>query len=163
MLAMTTPTVQMTGSFDPRDSWTAGDSCTLAKSIELIATRSAFLVMREGFYGATRFEEFVRRTNLSEPAVAARLHDLVERGLLELEPYRELGQRTRQRYCLTDKGADLFPVIVSLMQWGNRWLSDSGGPAGLLHRDCGAVVSAELRCAEGHGVDLADLDLAPTA
>ena len=85
--------------------------------------------MREAFYGATRFEEFVRRAELSEPAASARLHELVEHGLLELEPYREPGQRTRNRYLLTEKGADLFPVIVSLMQWGNRWLSDTGGPS----------------------------------
>jgi HxlR-like helix-turn-helix len=69
-------------------------------------------------------------------------------------------QRTRNRYLLTEKGADLFPVIVSLMQWGNRWLSDSGGPAELLHRSCGGVVAAELRCEHGHKVELVDLDLA---
>jgi DNA-binding HxlR family transcriptional regulator len=118
--------------------------------------------MREAFYGATRFEEFVRRAELSEPAASARLHELVEHGLLELEPYQEPGQRTRNRYRLTEKGADLFPVIVSLMQWGNRWLSDTGGPAELLHRGCGAVVHAELRCQRGHAVELADLDLAAT-
>ena len=118
--------------------------------------------MREAFYGATRFEEFVRRAELSEPAASARLRELVEHGLLELEPYQEPGQRTRNRYRLTEKGADLFPVIVSLMQWGNRWLSDTGGPAELVHRGCGAVVHAELRCEHGHAVELADLDLAAT-
>ena len=76
--------------------------------------------MREAFYGATRFEEFVRRAELSEPAASARLHELVEHGLLELEPYQEPGQRTRNRYRLTEKGADLFPVIASLMQWGRQ-------------------------------------------
>jgi hypothetical protein len=80
----------------------------------------------------------------------------------QLEPYKEPGQRTRHRYLLTEKGADFFPVIVSLMQWGNRWLSDTGGPAELLHRGCGAVVHTELRCEHGHHVELADLDLAAT-
>jgi DNA-binding HxlR family transcriptional regulator len=157
-----TATLRMTGSLDPRDSWTAGAGCTIAKSVELLSTKSAFLLMREAFYGATRFEEFVRRAELSEPAAAARLRELVEQGLLELEPYQEPGQRTRHGYRLTDKGADLFPVIVGLMQWGNRWLSDTGGPAEVLHRGCGAVVHAELRCEHGHKVELADLDLAAT-
>jgi hypothetical protein len=53
-------------------------------------------------------------------------------------------------------------VIVSLMQWGNRWLSDTGGPAELLHRGCGGAVGTELRCEHGHHVELADLDLAAT-
>ena len=151
----------MAGSLDPRDGWSAGDECTIAKSVELLSTRSAFLLMREAFYGATRFEEFVRRAELTDATASARLHELVEQGLLELEPYQEPGQRTRHRYRLTEKGADLFPVIVSLMQWGNRWLSDTGGPAQLVHRGCGAVVHAELRCEHGHAVELADLDLAP--
>ena len=153
----------MTGELEPRDGWTAGASCTIAKSVELLSTRSAFLLMREAFYGATRFEEFVRRAEVTEATASTRLHELVEHGLLELEPYQEPGQRTRLRYRLTEKGADLFPVIVSLMQWGNRWLSDTGGPAELVHRDCGATVHAALRCENDHLVDLADLDLVPTA
>jgi DNA-binding HxlR family transcriptional regulator len=159
---METSAVQMTGRLDPRDSWSAGASCTIAKSVELLSTRSAFLLMREAFWGATRFEEFVRRAELSEVTASGRLHELVEHGLLELQPYQEPGQRTRHRYRLTEKGADLFPVIVSLMQWGNRWLSDTGGPAELLHRGCGAVVSTQLRCVHGHTVELADLELAAT-
>jgi DNA-binding HxlR family transcriptional regulator len=157
---MDTTTVRMTGRLDPRDSWSAGAGCTIAKSVALLSTRSAFLLMREAFWGATRFEEFVRRAEVTEVTASARLRELVEHGLLELEPYQEPGQRTRNRYRLTEKGADLFPVIVSLMQWGNRWLSDTGGPAELLHRGCGAVVGTQLRCEHGHTVELADLELA---
>jgi DNA-binding HxlR family transcriptional regulator len=101
-----------------------------------------------------------RRT--TEATAAARLRELVEHGLLELDPYQEPGRRTRHRYRLTEKGADLFPVIVSLMQWGNRRLSDTGGPVELLHRGCGAAVGTELRCEHGHHVELTDLDLAAT-
>jgi DNA-binding HxlR family transcriptional regulator len=79
-------TLRLTGSLDPRDSWSAGASCTIAKSVELLSTRSAFLLMREAFYGATRFEEFVRRAELTEATASTRLHELVAYGLLELEP-----------------------------------------------------------------------------
>ena len=79
---METTTLRMTGSLDPRDGWSAGASCTIAKSVELLSTRSAFLLMREAFYGATRFEEFVRRAELTEATASARLHELVEHGLL---------------------------------------------------------------------------------
>ena len=151
--------VRMTGRLDPRSSWKA-DGCTIAKTLDTITTRSAFLILREAFYGTTRFDDFAQRAELSEPVTATRLKELVEHGLLEREDYREPGQRTRQRYRLTDKGADLFPTLVSLMQWGNRWLDERGGPVELRHRDCGQTVAAELRCSAGHAVTSDDLELA---
>ena len=57
-------------------------------------------------------------------------------------------------------GADLFPVLVALMQWGDRWLDDRGGPVQYLHRDCGEPVTLALRCAAGHEVSSEELDLA---
>ncbi len=115
--------------------------------------------MREAFYGTTRFDDFAERVGLSDPVTAARLRELVDEGLLEREDYREPGQRTRQRYRLTQKGADLFPALVALMQWGDRWENDGGGVE-LRHRDCGAKVGVELRCAAGHEVEGGDLELA---
>jgi DNA-binding HxlR family transcriptional regulator len=150
----------MTGSLDPRGAWTA-DRCTIARALEVIPTRSAFLILREAFYGTTRFDDFAVRVGISEPVTAARLKELVENGLLEREDYREPGQRTRQRYRLTEKGADLFPVLVALMTWGDRWLDDRGGPVELRHRECGERVSVELRCAAGHSVGPDEADLAP--
>lgn len=150
----------MTGTLDPRSGWTA-DRCTLARSLEVIPTRSAFLLLREAFYGTTRFDDFSDRVGISEPATAARLKELVDNGLLERQDYQEPGQRTRQRYLLTEKGADLFPALVALMQWGDRWLDDRGGPVELRHRDCGARVGVELRCDAGHSVGPERLDLAP--
>jgi DNA-binding HxlR family transcriptional regulator len=152
-------TVHLTGELDPRESWKA-ERCTIAKALSVLSTRSALLIMREAFYGTTRFDDFAERVELSEPATAARLRELVDEGLLEREDYREPGQRTRQRYRLTDKGADLFPALVALMEWGNRWLDDRGGPVEFLHRDCGERVTVELRCAAGHEVSSAELDLA---
>ena len=156
---MVTNTLRLTGQLDPRAAWTA-ERCTIAKALEVVSTRSALLIMREAFYGTSRFDDFSERVGLSEPATAARLHELVDEGLLEREDYREPGQRTRQQYRLTPKGADLFPVLVALMQWGDRWLDDRGGPVELLHRDCGEPVSISLRCAAGHDVDSGEIDLA---
>jgi DNA-binding HxlR family transcriptional regulator len=151
--------LRMTGALEPRGAWTA-DRCTIAKTLDVISTRSAFLILREAFYGTTRFDDFAQRAGISEPVAAARLKELVEQGLLEREDYREPGQRTRQRYRLTDKGADLFPALVALMQWGDRWLDDRGGPVELRHHDCGEKVAVELRCAAGHTVEAGELDLA---
>jgi DNA-binding HxlR family transcriptional regulator len=152
-------TLRLTGKLDPRETWTA-ERCTIAKALDVLSTRSALLILREAFYGTARFDDFAERVGLSEPATAARLRELVDEGLLEREDYREPGQRTRRQYRLTEKGADLLPVLAALMQWGNRWLDERGGPVELLHRTCGESVGVELRCADGHRVPSDELDLA---
>jgi DNA-binding HxlR family transcriptional regulator len=151
--------LRLTGALDPRESWTA-ERCTLARTLDAIRTRSAFLILREAFYGTTRFDDFAQRVGISEPVAAARLRELVDQALLVREDYREPGQRTRQQYRLTEKGADLFPALAALMQWGDRWLDDEGGPVELRHRGCSEKVSVELRCAAGHHVSTDDLDVA---
>jgi DNA-binding HxlR family transcriptional regulator len=154
------PALQLAGRLSPRAAWTA-DRCTLAKSLDAISTRSAFLILREAFYGTTRFDDFAQRVGISQPVAATRLRGLVEQGLLVREDYREPGQRTRQHYRLTEKGADLFPALAALKQWGDRWLDDQGGPLDLRHRGCGETVSVQLRCASGHRVSTDELEVAP--
>lgn len=151
-----TQTLELTGELDPRDGWKA-ERCSIGKALDVVSTRSAFLLLREAFYGTQKFDDFVGRTDLSEPAAARRLRELVDEGLLAREDYREPGQRTRQRYLLTEKGDDLFPVLAALMQWGDRWCNGGAGPIELRHRDCGAPVDVELRCAAGHRVSAGDL------
>jgi DNA-binding HxlR family transcriptional regulator len=147
-------TIRMTGELEPRDSWTA-TRCSLAKTLDVVHTRSAMLVLREAFYGATRFDEFVERTGLSEPVSSTRLRELVDAGLLRREPYQEPGARTRQLYRLTEMGAEILPAITALMQWGDRWLQPDGRAPIELHHEhdgCGGRVHAELRCEHGHDV-----------
>ena len=119
--------LELTGALNPRSAWDA-ERCSLAKALEVVSTRSAFLLLREAFYGTERFDDFASRVGVSDPVAAARLKQLVEDGLLVREPYREPGQRTRYAYRLSDKGADLFPALVALMQWGDRWLAEDGPP-----------------------------------
>jgi DNA-binding HxlR family transcriptional regulator len=149
-------TLQLAGRLNPRANWTAA-ACPIARAMDVVGTRSAFLLLREAFYGTTRFDDFAGRVGVSQPVAAARLRELVADGLLTREPYRDPGQRTRMQYRLTEKGAELFPALAALMQWGDRWL----GPAGveLRHRDCGEVVRAELRCAAGHQPPVEDIEL----
>lgn len=131
----------------------------MARALDVVSSRSALLILREAFYGTTRFDDFAERVGISEPVAAARLRELVDDGLLAREPYREPGQRTRMAYRLTDKGAELLPVLVALMQWGDRWLQPAGPPVVLRHRDCGETVHAELRCETGHHASAEDLEL----
>ena len=153
-------TIRMTGALDPRGDWTA-ERCSLGKALEVVHTRSAMLVLREAFYGATRFDDFAARTELSEPVTSARLRELVDAGLMRREPYREPGARTRLRYRLTEKGAELLPALIALMQWGDRWLQPDGrAPIELRHEQCGGRVSAGLRCDHGHDVATTELSAA---
>jgi len=153
---MSEATLTLTGALDPRERWTA-QACPIGKAIEVVGNRSAFLLMREAFYGTTRFDDFAERVGVSESVAAARLKELTEAGLLERRPYREPGTRTRYDYHLTEAGADFFPVLAALMQWGDKWRGPSR--VKLHHHDCGAPVHAELRCEHGHEVEVNDVDL----
>ena len=151
--------LQMTGILEPRSSWGQPRDCPMASALDVVHTRSAFLVLREAAYGATRYDEFTRRTGLSDPVTAARLRELTEAGILSREPYQEPGQRTRRQYLLTQKGAELLPVLVALMQWGDRWEQGGDGPVEVQHAGCGSTVTAQLRCADGHAVADGELQL----
>jgi DNA-binding HxlR family transcriptional regulator len=144
-----------------RDSWTA-ERCSLDRAFGVIGTRSAVLLLREAFYGARRFDEFVARTRLTEAAAAARLKELVEHGLLQRQPYQEPGQRTRSEYLLTQSGHELLPAILALFNWGDAHLAtaDGGPPLSLSHADCGAPVVAAVRCADGHDVAVDEIEVA---
>ena len=134
--------------------------CPIAAAIDVVGAKSAFLLLREAFYGTSRFDDFAERAGISQPVAAARLRELVDDGLLAREPYQEPGQRTRMQYRLTEKGAEFFPVLAALMEWGNRWVRPV--PLEYRHQDCGGAVHAELRCAGGHQVAASDLDLVLT-
>jgi DNA-binding HxlR family transcriptional regulator len=156
--SVTDHTVRLAGRLSPRGRWQA-TACSVARALDVVSSKSALLILREAFYGTSRFDDFAERVGISEPVAAARLRELVADGLLEREPYRDPGQRTRMAYRLTDKGAELLPVLVALMRWGDRWLQPDGPPVELRHSGCGEIVTAGLRCAAGHDVPDGELDL----
>lgn len=133
-----------------RDAWSAAD-CSMDAALGVVGTRSAMLLMREAFIGTRRFDDFARRAALTDAMTANRLRDLVAAGLLIKRPYRADGQRERMEYRLTEKGRDLLPALLALMQWGDRWLTADGvGPLQVLHRGCGADLTVGLQCRDGH-------------
>jgi DNA-binding HxlR family transcriptional regulator len=135
--------------------------CSLVRALEVVGTKAAMLIMREVFYGTRRFDLFARRMGMTDAVVAARLKELTAAGLLERVPYREAGQRTRFEYRPTEMGSDLFPVILGLMQWGDRYLAPDGGPLAVLD-DAGEVVSVAVTASDGAPCSPTDLRLVPT-
>lgn len=149
--------VTFTGELVDRDTWTA-ESCSLAAALGVIGRRATMLLLREAFYGAHRFDEFVRRAGFTEAVTAARLRELVDDGLLERRPYQDPGQRSRAEYHLTEKGHDLFPTVIALMSWGDKWAQPDGGPLSFTHARCGAPVDVDVRCRKGHSVSIEDVE-----
>ena len=90
------------GTLADRDTWSAVGECAIEKTMAAVGTKSAMLIMREAYYGTTRFDDFAHRVGITKAAASARLAELVELGLLTRRPYREPGQRTRDEYVLTD-------------------------------------------------------------
>jgi DNA-binding HxlR family transcriptional regulator len=130
--------------------WSA-DTCTVGLAAEVVGDRWTLLILREVFQGIRRFDQLTVRTDIPRQVLTERLARLTDDGLLRREPYQEPGQRRRFEYRLTRKGLDLYPVLIALGQWGQKYLGDeSGPPVEFVHRDCGAPLDLVLRCAEGH-------------
>jgi DNA-binding HxlR family transcriptional regulator len=129
------------------------EGCTIAAALEVVSDRSTFLVMREVCIGVRRFDVIRVRTGMARQVLSDRLTKLVDEGLLRRHRYQEPGQRPRHEYRLTEKGFDLYSVVVALLDWGNRYMAGPGGPPiEFRHRECGAVVHTVLRCEAGHDI-----------
>ncbi|GAA4936450.1 DNA-binding HxlR family transcriptional regulator [Nonomuraea thailandensis] len=129
------------------------NNCSIERTLDIVGEKWTFLVLREAFSGVRRFADMQAITGAPRQVLSARLARLVDEGLLRKEPYREPGQRQRDEYRLTEKGRDLYPLLVALMHWGDKHLSgDEGPPVILTHRDCGAPIELRFRCADGHEV-----------
>ncbi len=131
-------------------------NCAIGAAVGILGERPTFLVLREAFNGVRRFDDMQRRTGLPRQVLSQRLARLVTEGLLRKVPYQQAGQRSRAEYRLTGKGLDLYPVLVALMEWGDRYEGGADGPPVMLrHRDCGEPVRLQLSCASGHVLESA--------
>ncbi|HEY5856962.1 MAG TPA: helix-turn-helix domain-containing protein [Aldersonia sp.] len=124
---------------------TSTENCSVQRTLDVIGEKWSLLVLREAFNGVRRFEDMRRHLGVSESVLADRLRTLVAAGVLRTVPYRAPGQRARSEYRLTAKGLDLYPVLIALLQWGDRYCAD--GPPSLLvtDRETGAPVEAVVR------------------
>src|SRR3954452_13313462 len=121
-----------------------GQNCSVAKALELVGERWTVLILREAFFGRRRFDEIADRLDIARNVLTARLQRLVEEGVLEKVAYQERPRRCE--YRLTDKGLDLWPVMVTLMQFGDRYYAPDGPPIVLTHRDCGGTLDEHRIC-----------------
>jgi DNA-binding HxlR family transcriptional regulator len=125
--------------------------CSVAGTLAVVGEKWSLLVLREAFLGVRRFADFQRQLGAPKAVLTDRLATLVDQGVLRRVPYQAEGERQRHEYRLTAKGIDLYPTLVALMQWGDKYLADDGvPPLALEHRDCGFPVHLGLVCEAGH-------------
>lgn len=130
------------------------DNCAVGRTMAILGERWTFVVLREIFMAVRRFDDIRSHTDIPRQVLTNRLSLLVTQGILRRVPYQEPGARPRHEYRLTEKGFDLYPVLVAVWQWGDRYLADpEGSPIEMAHRECGAPVSVQLSCSDGHVID----------
>lgn len=138
-----------------------GMNCSIARSLEEIGEWWSLLIVRECTQGSTRFDEFQSQLGIARNILAARLQRLTELGVLERYPLDD--RANTDGYRLTQKGEDLYPVLVALLQWGDRWLAPEGNPPLALVDDATGrpVEPMTVHCQDGRPLSFHDVRFAP--
>ena len=120
-------------------------TCSIAGALEVVGERWSLLIVRDVFLGLRRFDQMQADLGIARNVLQARLRKLIDEGVLEQRLYQE--HPPRNEYRLTEKGLDLWPTVVALMQWGDRYAATEAGPPVLLeHRGCGGAVDEHRIC-----------------
>src|SRR3954470_23883100 len=137
-------------------------NCSPRRAGELVGQPWVVLILREVVWGVRRFSDMQAHMGVSKSVLSDRLDHLVENGGLERRDYQGPGERKGFEYHLTEKGADRYPVLTALRQWGDKYLVGPEGPQSLItHAGCGAKVHAKLMCDAGHEVPVEELERQP--
>jgi DNA-binding HxlR family transcriptional regulator len=134
--------------------------CSISRSLAVLGERWTFLVIKQAFGGVRRFEDFRASLDISRSRLADRLDRLVEQGILVRVPY--FNGRTRMEYRLTDKGRDIYPVLIALRDWGDQYMAPDGPPVRYGHRDCRGEAHVTVAC-DHCGQALTARDVEPAA
>ena len=127
-----------------RTSFAEAD-CPIARSLDQIGEWWTLLIIRNVFYGIKRFDGLLTHLEISRNVLTDRLQTLVESGLLEKRPYQE--KPPRFEYHLTEKGEELYPILISYWSWGDKWLpKEQTAKIKMLHENCGEMMSPTLVC-----------------
>ena len=120
-------------------------NCSVGRTVAILSDSWAFLVLREAYFGATRFETFQLALGIPRQTLTQRLRTLTAQGLLRRVPYSDRPKRSE--YRLTTMGLDLYPVMLALLAFGNKWLCRSKTPpVELIHNRCGSVCRPVVAC-----------------
>jgi DNA-binding HxlR family transcriptional regulator len=131
--------------------------CSIAAALEAVGERWSFLILRGAFNGLHHFEEFQSTLQIARNILSNRLGRLVEHGILAREP--DPADRRKIAYVLTEKGRDLLPVLISLRQWGERWISEAPSNPVLVDRQSRRPIAPmTVRAADGRSLALGEME-----
>jgi DNA-binding HxlR family transcriptional regulator len=125
-----------------------GRPSSVSRTLQIIGDRWSFLIIREAFFGARRFDRLQSGLNIASNILADRLAHLVREGIFDRRKYQDLPARYEYRF--TDMGKDLYGALIAMMVWGDRWLSGAKPPLILTHRDCGKDFIPTVECDRCH-------------
>ena len=135
-------------------------NCSIAQCLEVVGEWWSLLIVRDCFFGVSRFEQFQERLGIARNMLTQRLQTLADHGIVERVAYQ--AHPVRYDYRLTAKGRDLWPVLETMRQWGDRWEAPKGPPLQMVHRRCGHVATARLICSAcGADLELSAMVLQP--
>jgi DNA-binding HxlR family transcriptional regulator len=139
----------------------AGMNCSIAQTLEIVGEWWTLLILRDCFLGVHRFDHFHARLGIARNVLSQRLEKLADCGVLERRPYQD--NPVRYDYRLTPKGRDLWPVLESMRQWGDKWvMGDAHAPMDLVHERCGQRTRGVLTCVHcGERLRLSDVHVEP--
>ena len=135
-----------------------GDRCSIAGTLAALGDNWSIMVLRELFFGVHRFNDLQRDLGVSRSVLSDRLARLVDLGVVRGVPYQDPGERSRLEYRLTREGVDLLPVMLSLMEWGDRYLYGGDAPITVHDRMTHEPVRVEMRTASGRRVEPNEMD-----
>ncbi len=125
----------------------SAEQCSVARASAVLGDRWTLVILSDAFLGVRRFEDFEERLGISRTTLANRLKNLVHHGVLQRKKYQD--NPARYEYRFTDKGRDLYPVITTILNWGDTYCSDEAGPPILRkHISCGLDMLPVLTCPE---------------
>ncbi len=123
------------------------ESCSISRTLAVIGDRWSLLVLRDCFLRVRRFEEFQSRLGITRHLLADRLKKLVRHGVLRRVPYQTTPKR--HEYILTQKGLDLYPILMAIVHWGDVHMADERGrPLLHQHKTCGHMFNPVMVCSE---------------
>lgn len=122
-----------------------GQTCSVARALEVVGERWTLLILRSAFLGVRRFDDLHEELGITRSVLTTRLERMVEEGLLKRLAYQE--RPVRHEYRLTAKGRELWPVLLQLMRWGDAYYPEpSGVPLIVEHARCGGQPDEHLLC-----------------
>lgn len=127
-------------------------NCSMTRTMAILSDGWGFMILRECYFGVRRFGAFQEMLGLPRATLTARLKKLTAQGLLRQVPYSTTPPR--YEYRLTKVGVDLYPVMISLLRYGDKWLSGAARPPlNLIHQACGLPCLPIVACS-ACGVEL---------